>query len=160
MKTVQNRKPTQKGVKTSRVSDNRFTVNSWATITGLDNRTIARRIGESNLESGPDGLYSGPDLFAAMTAKGDIEESKARKLKAEAELAEMERDRVKGALYDADQIREAHLKTVAIIQKRVEVLPQVWANRANPTRPEIAHKALAEAARHILRPLTESDESV
>jgi hypothetical protein len=158
MTTTQKPSGRKKGIPDARISDARFTVNGWATITGLDNRTIMRRIGEANLQSGPDGLYSGPDLFAAMTAKGDIEESKARKLKAEAELAEMERDRMKGDLYDADQIREAHLKTVQIIQKRVEVLPQVWANRANPTRPEIAHKALADAARHILRPLTEANE--
>jgi len=148
----------KKGVPDSRISDARFTVSGWATITGMDHRTIARRIGDANLQSGPDGLYSGPDLFDAMTAKGDIEESRARKMKAEAELAEMERDRMKGDLYDADQIRESHIKTVSIIAKRIEVLPQVWASRCNPTRPEIAHKALAEAARHILRPIEGESE--
>jgi hypothetical protein len=65
----------------------------------------------------------------------------------------MERDRMKGDLYDADQIRESHIKTVSIIAKRIEVLPQVWGSRCNPQRPEIAHKALSEAARHILRPI-------
>jgi hypothetical protein len=155
MTTQQKRSGRKKGVPQTRVSDSRFTVSGWAGIIGVDNRTVARRISESNLESGPDGLYSGPDLYAAMSAKADIEESKARKLKAEAEIAEMERDRIKGDLYDADQIREAYLKIVGVIEKRVEVLPQVWAARCNPSKPELAHKALSEAARHVLRPLKE-----
>ena len=135
---------------------NSYTINGWATLIGVDPRTVKRKVNDSEIQPVKGTEYDSRDLYAAMTAKGDIEESKARKLKAEAELAEMERDKMKGSLYDADQIREAHVKAVAIIAKRIEVLPQVWATRCNPTRPEIAHKALNDARRHILSPLEEN----
>jgi hypothetical protein len=132
---------------------NSFTINGWATITGLDPRTVKNKVNASDIKPVNGTEYDSRDLFAAMTAKADIEESKARKLSAEAELAEMERDHKKASLLDHDQIKDAYTKTVQIISQRVGALPSTWSARANPQNPEKAHAALQEAVRHILAPL-------
>jgi len=128
-------------------------LSTWATMHNLESRTVARRANDAAIQPNADGKYSPAELFAAMTAKADIEESKARKLSAEAELAEMERDHKKSVLLDHEQIKDQYTKTVQIIAQRVGSLPSTWSARANPQHPEKAHAALQEAVRHILAPL-------
>ena len=132
---------------------NSYTINGWATLIGVDPRTVKNKINDSEIKPVNGTEYDSRDLFAAMTAKADIEESKARKLSAEAELAEMERDHKKSVLLDHEQIKDQYTKTIQIIAQRVGSLPSTWSARANPQHPEKAHAALQEAARHILAPL-------
>jgi len=75
------------GVKSDRIY---WSVNQAALEFGIDRRTLTKRLGVVGVKSDESGTYTTAQICAAVF--GDSESEKLRKLKAEADLAEMERD--------------------------------------------------------------------
>lgn len=131
----------------------RWSVNAWSVATGMPRANVRKKIEDIKLEAGEDGKFSTRQMFEATSALKDLESARIRKTEAEARLAELKANQEEGLLYDADQINERYIKKISVIASRVNTLPQVWSARVNPQNPQLAHKGLEEAARHILAPI-------
>ena len=68
----------------------RWSVNRAAGETGFARQTIANYLAASQAKPGEDGCYSTQEIMSAIY--GDMDGEKLRKIRAEADLAEMERD--------------------------------------------------------------------
>ena len=79
----------------------RWTITAAASEFQIDRRTLTARLARSGAE-GERGTWSTVEICAAVF--GDLDGEKLRKLKAEADLAEMERDERARALLPADMV--------------------------------------------------------
>lgn len=69
---------------------------------GLNPRTVTKRIKQAGLRAGDDGCFSTRDIAAALF--GDYEGERVRKMRAEADLLEMDRDEKLRRLLPAEAV--------------------------------------------------------
>jgi len=109
------KKPKKQGVRAVRWSEN-----SAAIEFGLHQVTLQKNLAAASITPGEDGCYSTQQIVQAIY--GDTEHAKARKLSAEADLAELKRDRLRRALvplHDVKRVWESHT-----IAQRAAVMAQ------------------------------------
>jgi hypothetical protein len=108
----------------------RWSLNKAAEEFGCTRQTIKKRVVRAGINPGDDGMYSTKEIVSAVF--GDKEGETIRKLKAEADLAEMERDERAAILLPAD------------------VVQQVWESALGEWRAIVAGFDIPKAARHRL----------
>lgn len=135
-----------------------------AEIFGVDRRTVTNWVNEKPpCPSEMDGNRRRFDTKAVTTwwaeravrkdrdsrveaAPGSKEEEELRKLRAEADLAEMKRDRERGVLVHADDVVVLSTRPAAVLAPKIKAIEQRWA-------PDLVGLKSQRAARAKLRPL-------
>lgn len=102
----------------------RVSISDLSRLTGLDRATVAKRIGDLDPTPGPknSALYqlaeALPRLFGDDAALDDF---KSRKIAAEAELKEMERDELLGKIAPVDQFTEVLIRIFSSMYQQIAV---------------------------------------
>lgn len=133
--------------------------------TGLDRRTIRKRLEQVPSKPGPnrallfDSRSALPLLYGIGTADDarlDPSAEKARLDAARADLAEIERDKKRGALVEADEVAEAWGNQIQIAKGRLLSLPPRLApDLARVTDQRAAERLLRKAITEVLHELAD-----
>ena len=131
-----NTKPTRK-----RHTQKRWTLLEAASETGRSRETIKRGLSKAGEKVDKDGTFSTRQLLSALI--DDLKEAKARRERAEAEMAELELQQKRRELIPASEVSAVVNGTLSTLTEAVRAMPSALARRCNPTDPEHARKAIA-----------------
>lgn len=93
----------------------------------INPRTLAKRCKALSLEPGEDGKWSTTQICAAVF--GDYESHRARKMAADADMAEDERDRQRRRLMEAEQVMRAWEGIILPAKQRLQTIPSKLQSR-------------------------------
>lgn len=98
----------------------RWTISAAASEFGCDDKTLSSRIRRESIEPGEDGKFSTAQICAALF--GDIGQHRLRKMKAEADFAELVAMKKAGTLVYRDDFDNAYKDTIARGVKAISCL--------------------------------------
>jgi hypothetical protein len=95
----------------------RWNVEQAAGEFGRDRKTVAKLIRTAGIEPGEDGRYSTRDIVAALF--GDLRSETTREKKARANLLELEEEKQRGRLLDAEQVYRAYESVFIVLRQKI-----------------------------------------
>jgi len=142
-----------------------WTVNGLATELGLDRRTVAKRLADvaRSGERGGHPVWRMIDALPVLLEPGkgappDMEHDRARKMAAEADLAEMRRDVESGRLIELQVVADVVRGEYSTVRTRLGSLPGILAPRLDTGRAIEFQPIIAEAINEILAELSADDD--
>ena len=142
-----------------------WSVNALATELDMDRRTVAKRLANvtPSGERGGHSVWRMADALPALFGPGkgappDMEHDRARKMAAEADMAEMRRDVESGRLIELQVVADVVRGEYATVRTRLGSLPGILAPRLDTSRALEFQPIIAEAINEILTELSADDD--
>ncbi len=127
----------------------KWAVGNAATEFEVDRSTLSKRLKHADAKPDGDGKFSTAQICAAMF--GDYGSHRARKMAADADTAEDERDKSRRKLMDADQVMRAWESIILPAKQRLQSIPSKVQSRLSltPEQAKVVTQEIDEALLEI-----------